>query len=130
MQNHAGPTPSELAAAKRVMQGQAETIMRSLENQAHLMALKSSPAYRAEFEAEEQKKRQLDTKTRSVLKSKGYKLEKSRSRDDSDPTWQRYRIVNPCNNTVVEGASPHAFSLSLNEAAEIAEDLEKNWHLT
>jgi hypothetical protein len=53
-----------------------------------------------------------------IARKAGLAIRKSRSRTLEVPGYGGYMIVDPFNNTVVAGAYPHGYSLTLEEIAE------------
>lgn len=70
-----------------------------------------------------------ESAVRGRLRRRGYALQKSRTRNENDPTFGMYRIVDPFTNTVVEGCATFWFELDLDEAIDISRNLEKNWRM-
>ncbi len=56
-----------------------------------------------------------ENRLRRKLERMGYRLCKSRRRDPQAYDYGGYMILNFWSNTVVEGYTPHAYSMSLDE---------------
>ena len=67
-----------------------------------------------------------ETRARRALWRKGYKLIKSRKHDNRTRCGGYY-IADPYTKTVVVGAMPHQFSLSIDEVEGWAKELTPNW---
>jgi hypothetical protein len=57
----------------------------------------------------------MENRIRRIAERRGYKLEKSRRRDDRCADFGMYRLVDPYTNVVVFGAEFHAYDATLEQ---------------
>ena len=63
-----------------------------------------------------------ETVARRLARRQGLKLERSRSRTPSDPTYGGYMLVDVATGVVVAGGSPVPYFLSLDDVAAYLRD--------
>ena len=68
-----------------------------------------------------------ENRIRRALERRGYRLAKSRRRDNRAADFGLYRIEDPYTNSVVAGSHRAAFSLTLDQVEAEMEGLERNW---
>lgn len=70
-----------------------------------------------------------ESAVRSRLTRKGYALHKARTRNEDHPAFGLYNIRDPFTNTIVEGSGTWAYELTLEDAAEVSVELDRNWRM-
>ncbi|HEV2542934.1 MAG TPA: hypothetical protein VGU70_09285 [Methylobacterium sp.] len=65
-----------------------------------------------------------ENRLRRVAERRGLRLEKSRRRDPRAMDFGGYMLIDGYRNTVVSGANPYAYSLSLDD---VEKDLSEDW---
>jgi len=60
----------------------------------------------------------MENRLRRVLARRGYRLEKSRRRDQQAIDYGGYMIIETSTNSAILGASPHPYSATLDEVSK------------
>ena len=68
-----------------------------------------------------------ESRLRGKLDRMSYRLIKSRSRDDRVLGYGGFMILDKWKNVVVDGAVPHAFSLSLDDVETLTKNRPRYW---
>jgi hypothetical protein len=71
---------------------------------------------------EDRSKKVRENRLRKKLDRMGYRLEKSRLRDDRAVGYGGYLIADKWKNVVVDGARPYEYCLSLNDVETFTEE--------